>query len=360
MSDLAARTTEVAPVREAGGRLADDLRAVRVVWRRELIRFLRNRPRMVTALVQPILFLLVLGSGLARMMPNAGAGIDFRTFIFPGVLAMAVLFTSIFSAVSIVWDREFGFLREMLVAPVRRSALVIGKCLGGATVATIQGTIMLLLAGLVHVPYSPALLVILLLEMALAALAAHGGRHTDRRAHQPHRVVPGHHPAAGAADVLPVGRAVPAVRAAAVADRAHAGGPPQLCGRPNAARGVRPHLGATGPEPAARPWHLLGWLAPADLGRAGPGRRPRPGRPRAGRPPLLPHGVGRQRRIRGALAPGACGILDPGSGVPLQVGEGRWLDVVAAIAAAGEAGRDAAGAGAGPADLAGGGGGVRR
>src|SRR6266545_1280971 len=171
MSDLAARTTEVAPVREAGGRLADDLRAVRVVWRRELIRFLRNRPRMVTALVQPILFLLVLGSGLARMMPNAGAGNDFRTFMFPGVLAMTVLFTSIFSAVSIVWDREFGFMREMLVAPVRRGALVIGKCLGGMTVATIQGGIMLILAGLVHVPYSPALLGLLVVEMALAALA---------------------------------------------------------------------------------------------------------------------------------------------------------------------------------------------
>src|SRR6266536_1341402 len=171
MSDLAARTTEVAPVREAGGRLADDLRAVRVVWRRELIRFLRNRPRMVTALVQPILFLLVLGSGLARMMPNAGAGIDFRTFMFPGVLAMTVLFTSISSAVSIVWDREFGFMREMLVAPVRRGALVIGKCLGGATVATIQGAIMLVLAGLVHVPYDPALMGLLVLEMALAALA---------------------------------------------------------------------------------------------------------------------------------------------------------------------------------------------
>jgi ABC-2 type transport system permease protein len=164
-------SSDVAPVREAGGRLADDLRAIRVVWRRELIRFMRNRARMVTSLAQPLLFLLVLGSGLARMLPSSGGRIDFRTFIFPGVLAMAVLFTSIFSAVSIVWDREFGFLREMLVAPVRRGALVIGKCLGGATVATIQGTIMLLLAGLVHVPYSPALLVVLLLEMALAALA---------------------------------------------------------------------------------------------------------------------------------------------------------------------------------------------
>jgi ABC-2 type transport system permease protein len=82
---------------------------------------------------------------------------------------MTVLFTSIFSAISIVWDREFGFLREMLVAPVRRGALVLGKCLGGATIATLQGVIMLALAGLVHVPYSPILLLTLVSEMALAA-----------------------------------------------------------------------------------------------------------------------------------------------------------------------------------------------
>jgi ABC-2 type transport system permease protein len=168
---MAAIPTEFAPVREAGGRLADDLRAIRVVWRRELIRFRRNRARMVTALVQPVLFLLVLGSGLARMLPSAGGGTDFRTFMFPGVLAMTVLFTSIFSTISIVWDREFGFMREMLVAPVRRGALVIGKCLGGATVATIQGGIMLVLAGLVHVPYDLPLLLVLVVEMALAALA---------------------------------------------------------------------------------------------------------------------------------------------------------------------------------------------
>ena len=76
------------------------------------------------------------------------SGVDFKTFIYPGVLAMSVLFTAIFSAASIVWDREFGFLREMLVAPVRRWAIVIGKCLGGATVATFQGLIFLALAGI--------------------------------------------------------------------------------------------------------------------------------------------------------------------------------------------------------------------
>jgi ABC-2 type transport system permease protein len=94
-------------------------------------------------------------------------GISFATFIYPGVLCMSVLFTSLFSAGSIVWDREFGFLREMLVAPVSRSALVIGKCLGGATVATFQGIVILVLAGLVHVPYSPALFLVVIGELLL-------------------------------------------------------------------------------------------------------------------------------------------------------------------------------------------------
>ncbi len=162
---------EVAQVRIAGGRTTDDLRAVWVVWKRELIRFSRNRMRIVTSLVQPVLFLFILGTGLSTIVNASASGFDFRTFMFPGVLAMTVLFTSIFSAISIVWDREFGFLREMLVAPVHRWTLVLGKCLGGSTVATIQGTIMLLLAGLVGVPYNPVMLVTLLAEMALAAFA---------------------------------------------------------------------------------------------------------------------------------------------------------------------------------------------
>jgi ABC-2 type transport system permease protein len=161
-----------AAVRVAGGRWQDDLRAVRMVWRRELIRFGRNRLRIITALVQPVLFLFVLGTGLSSLIGRGlGPGSsDFRTFMFPGVVAMTVLFTAIFSAVSIVWDREFGFLREMLVAPVRRGALVLGKCAGGATVATLQAIIMLALAGLVHVPYTPALVFTLIGEMLLAAI----------------------------------------------------------------------------------------------------------------------------------------------------------------------------------------------
>jgi ABC-2 type transport system permease protein len=165
---MAVQTAPVVAVREAGGSLADDLRAVSVVWRRELIRFFRARVRIVTSLVQPVLFLFILGTGLSPVIQGT-AGIDFRTFMFPGVVAMTVLFTAIFSAVSVVWDREFGFLREMLVAPVRRGAIVFGKCLGGASVATAQGIIMLALAGFVHVPYSPVLLLTLAVEMALLA-----------------------------------------------------------------------------------------------------------------------------------------------------------------------------------------------
>jgi daunorubicin resistance ABC transporter membrane protein len=120
-------------------------------------------------LIQPVLFLFVLGTGLSslarRGMPH---GVDFKTFIYPGVLAMSVLFTAIFSAASIVWDREFGFLREMLVAPVSRAALVIGKCLGGATVATFQGIVILILAGLAYVAYSPVLIITLIGELLLS------------------------------------------------------------------------------------------------------------------------------------------------------------------------------------------------
>ena len=145
-----------------------DLRAVRIVWYRELIRFKSDRLRFVTSLVQPVLFLFVLGTGLGQLA-GAGlpSGISFKTFVYPGVLAMSVLFTAIFSAASIVWDREFGFLREMLVAPVSRSAIVIGKCLGGATVATFQGIIILALAGAAHVPYDPILFLTVIGELLL-------------------------------------------------------------------------------------------------------------------------------------------------------------------------------------------------
>jgi ABC-2 type transport system permease protein len=160
--------TETIRVAVPEGSLRHDLGAVSIVWRRELIRFRSDRLRAITSLIQPVLFLLVLGTGLSSLASRGlPSGVDFKTFIYPGVLAMSVLFTSIFSAASIVWDREFGFLAEMLVAPVRRWTIVVGKCLGGATVATCQGIIFLALAGVAHVPYDPVLLLILTGELLL-------------------------------------------------------------------------------------------------------------------------------------------------------------------------------------------------
>jgi ABC-2 type transport system permease protein len=148
--------------------LRQDVRAAIIVWRRELIRFRSDRLRAISGLIQPVLFLFVLGTGLSTLAQHGlPPGVNFKTFIYPGVLAMSVLFTAIFSAASIVWDREFGFLREMLVAPVSRAALVIGKCLGGATVATFQGIIILILAWFAHVPYSPLLILTLIGELLL-------------------------------------------------------------------------------------------------------------------------------------------------------------------------------------------------
>src|SRR3954471_19412178 len=160
---------DVARVRVPARSLRSEARAIKVVWKRELVRFSRDRLRIITSLVQPFLFLFVLGTGLSRIASAGTHGVNLRTFVYPGVLCLAVMFTAMFSAASLVWDREFGFLREMMVAPVRRSALVIGKCLGGATVAGGQGLLVIALAGLVGVPYAPALIVeVFALQVLLA------------------------------------------------------------------------------------------------------------------------------------------------------------------------------------------------
>src|ERR1700748_2274816 len=156
---IGAAATPIVRVTVPRRTFASELRAIKIVWRRELIRYRSDRLRMVTTLVQPLLFLFVLGSGLQQLSAASTHGVDLKTFIYPGILCISVMFTAMFSAASIVWDREFGFLREMLVAPVRRSSIVIGKCLGGASVACTQGVIMILLAPLVGVPYSVGLVV---------------------------------------------------------------------------------------------------------------------------------------------------------------------------------------------------------
>src|SRR5271169_2276364 len=151
-------THHIARVRVPARSLRSELRAIRVVWKRELIRFSRDRLRILTSLIQPFLFLFVLGTGIGTLASASTHGVNFKTFIYPGVLCMAVMFTAMFSAASIVWDREFGFLREMMVAPVARSSIVLGKVAGGATVAAFQGLIVICLSPLVGIPYKPVLI----------------------------------------------------------------------------------------------------------------------------------------------------------------------------------------------------------
>jgi ABC-2 type transport system permease protein len=160
-----------AAVRIVDSGLRQDLRGVKVVWYRELLRFGQDRIRIAAFLVQPLLFLFVLGTGLSSLTNASTGGVNLKTFIFPGVLATSVLFTAMFSAASVVWDREFGFLREMLVAPIRRGSIIVGKALGGATVATLQSVLILILAGAVGVPYDPVMIVTLLGELFLLAFS---------------------------------------------------------------------------------------------------------------------------------------------------------------------------------------------
>ncbi|MEU8425043.1 ABC transporter permease [Micromonospora sp. NPDC048835] len=145
-----------------------DLRTVRVMWQRELIRLLRSPYGILLSLLMPLLFLVVLGTG---MNATVAGGVDFRAYFLPGVILMAVQGPAVNTGISIVWDRRSGFLREMLVAPVRRSALMTGICLGGATSATAYGAAVLATALLIGMTYQPARLVLVLMEMLVVTLA---------------------------------------------------------------------------------------------------------------------------------------------------------------------------------------------
>src|SRR5579863_8329622 len=114
--------------------------AIYILWLRELKRYTRSRAQIIASLGQPLLYLLALGFGLGPVFKRSGNG-SYLQFIAPGVIGMTVLFTSIFSGIGLLWDRQFGFLKETLVAPVPRLTVVLGKTLGGVTVALIQGTL---------------------------------------------------------------------------------------------------------------------------------------------------------------------------------------------------------------------------
>ncbi|HVW79402.1 MAG TPA: ABC transporter permease [Mycobacteriales bacterium] len=152
------RQIDVAPVVSPLGGMVHELRAIAIVWQRDMVRTVGDPARLISTLLQPLLFLFVLGAGLSAAVRGGTGGADYKTFLFPGVLITGILFTAVFSAISIVWDREFGFLREMLVAPIASSSIVVGKCLGGATIATVQSVLIIALAGAVHVPYRAGLM----------------------------------------------------------------------------------------------------------------------------------------------------------------------------------------------------------
>src|SRR5690348_8248385 len=180
MTTAQKRTTAAADLAQANGHVAQvdtraaSLRAVYIIWYRDILRYWRDRWRLVASLAQPLLFLLVFGSGLSTALGGAfgrGTGLSYIQFMYPGIIGMSILFTAIFGAMSIVWDREFGFLKEVLVAPIDRWAVAIGKALGGTTQAMIQGLILLVLAPLVGVKLN----VLTILEIIpLAAVLAFG------------------------------------------------------------------------------------------------------------------------------------------------------------------------------------------
>ena len=148
--------------------------AIYILWLREVKRYLRSRPQIIGSLAQPLLYLLVLGFGLGPVFEQSGQG-SYLQFIAPGMVGMGILFTAMFSGIGLLWDRQFGFLKETLVAPVPRLHIMAGRTLGGATIATIQGTLVLvvcLIAG--FRPVSLAALPVAFAFMALTAIVFAG------------------------------------------------------------------------------------------------------------------------------------------------------------------------------------------
>lgn len=122
--------------------------AISIMWLRQLKKYWRSKPRMIGALGQPLLFLLALGFGFGPIYQKASGG-SFIDFLSPGVIAMSILFTAMFTGIEVIWDRQFGFLKETLVAPVSRLEIMVGRTLGGATISVIQGIIIFLITLLI-------------------------------------------------------------------------------------------------------------------------------------------------------------------------------------------------------------------
>jgi ABC-2 type transport system permease protein len=155
--------------------MAEIWRGTWVVAYREMLRFVRERSRIVSSLAFPLLFLVIFGAGFGNTIGALAPGVDYMQFMYPGLIAMTVLTSSLFAGVSVVWDREFGFLREIMVAPIGRTGIVLGKAIGATITALLQVLLMLVLAPILGVTLSPEILLklvpfVIILSLSLSGL----------------------------------------------------------------------------------------------------------------------------------------------------------------------------------------------
>ena len=198
------------PELDAGQTMRRALKTIYTIWLREAKTFWRERARIVAMIGQPLLYLLILGNGItAGMRLNRAGSVGYIQFLYPGVIAMSILFTSIFSALSIIWDREFGFLKEVLVAPVPRWAVAMGKAFGGATIAMVQAIIMIVMAPFVGISLSVMIVAKLLVLAFLMSFAVTSLGIVIALAHGVDAELPDGHELPGHADLLPERRDVP-------------------------------------------------------------------------------------------------------------------------------------------------------
>jgi len=152
-----------------------EFQAIYVMWLRQMKRFFRSKSRLITTIIQPLLFLFILGSGFSSAKMSGLEEGEYIHFLAPGIVAMGIMFSSMFTGVSVLWDKQFGFLQEVLVAPISRLSIIIGRTLGGATTALIQGFIILFIAIALGVPISNIFgLILTFVFMVLIAFTAVG------------------------------------------------------------------------------------------------------------------------------------------------------------------------------------------
>ena len=145
-------------------------KAIYVIVSREFKRFFRQKARLLGSVARPLLWLIIIGSGFSKLI-NVGGDVTYSQFIVPGILGMTILFSSIFSTISVVWDREFGFLREMLVAPISRITIILGKIISGIMIALFQGILILSIAPLFGIAITLSQFLMMIMLMALVSLS---------------------------------------------------------------------------------------------------------------------------------------------------------------------------------------------